>query len=91
MADADQRDAVDLRRVAAVGAGRDRDLVLARQVRVVRVAVEELGRLVDDRLRVEQLVGPDPGDRAARDVADGVAATSGGGEPGCVQPVEDRR
>src|SRR2546430_1655916 len=45
--DADQRDAVDLGRVAAVGAGRDRDLVLARQVRVVRVAVEELRSLVD--------------------------------------------
>ena len=41
--DADERDAVDLRRVAAVGAGRDRDLVLAREVGVVRVAVEELG------------------------------------------------
>ena len=39
--DADERDAVDLGRVAAVRAGGDRDLVLARQVGVVRVAVEE--------------------------------------------------
>ena len=89
--DADQRDAVDLRRVAAAGARRDRDLVLARQVRVLGVAVEELGRLVDDRPGVEQLLVVDAGDRAARDVADRVAAAAGRGEARGVEPVEDLR
>ena len=53
---ADEGDTVDLRRVAAVGAGGDRVLVLARQVRVVRVAVEELGRRCRARRGVEELV-----------------------------------
>ena len=75
---ADQRDAVDLRRVAAVGAGGDRVLVLARQVRPVGVAVEEVGGRVDDRRGVEELVGGDPLDGAAGDVAHGVAAAAGG-------------
>ncbi len=68
----------------------DRDLVLARQVRVVGVAVEELGQLVDDGLGVKELIGVEAGDRAARDVADSVAAPAGGGEAGGVEPVEDR-
>ena len=76
--DADQRDAVDLRRVAAVGAGRDRVLVLARQVRPVGVAVEEVGGRLDDRRGVEELVARDPLHRAAGDVAHRVAATAGG-------------
>ena len=63
---ADERDAVDLGRVAAVGAGGDRDLVLARQVRVLGVAVEEGRRLVDHRLRVEQLVVRDVRRRGSR-------------------------
>ena len=70
-------------------AGRDRDLVLARQVRVVGVAVEELRRLLDDRRRVEELVVGEPGDRAAGDVAHRVAAAAGGGQPGGVEPLED--
>jgi hypothetical protein len=75
--DADQCDAVDLGRVAVVGARGDRDLVLAREVRVVGVAVEELRSLVDHRLGVEELALDDSRHRAARDVADGVAATAG--------------
>ena len=75
--DADERDAVDLRRVAAVGAARDRVLVLARQVRPRGIAVELGGRALDDRRRVEELVGRETGDRAAGDVAHGVAAAAG--------------
>ena len=71
------------------GAGRDRELVLARQVRVVGVAVEELGRLVDDRRGVEQLVGVEALHRAAGDVAHGVAAAARGREPGRVELGED--
>ena len=36
--------------------GRDRDLVLPRQVAVVRIVVEERRDLVDDRSRIEELV-----------------------------------
>ena len=71
---ADEGDAVDLRRVAAVGAGGDRDLVLAGEVGVVRVAVEERGHLVLQSGHVEELVVREPGDGAAGQVADGVAA-----------------
>src|SRR5207248_1414293 len=91
VADADERDAVDLGRVAAVGARRDRDLVLAWEVRIVGVPVEELRRLVHDRLRIEELAGADACDGAAGDVADGVAAAAGGRQPGGVEPVEDLR
>src|SRR5439155_8231655 len=87
----DERNAVDLRRVAPVRARRDRDLVLARQVRVVRVAVEEARHLVDHRRDVEQLVVRDPGDRTARDVPHGVAAGTGRRETHLGEPVEDLR
>jgi hypothetical protein len=73
----DERDTVDLRRVAAVGARRDRVLVLAREIRPGRIAVELLGRCVDDRGRVEELVRGDAAHRAAGDVADGVTAAAG--------------
>src|SRR3990172_5534484 len=88
---ADERDSVDLRRVAAVRARRDLDLVLARQIRVLGIAVEELRRLVDDRQGIEQLVGAQAGNRAAGDVADGVAAPAGRGQPGGVKHVEHVR
>ena len=86
---ADQRDAVDLGRVAAIGAGGDRVLVLARQVGPVGVAVEEVGGGIDDRRRVEELVGGDPLDGAARDVADGVAAAAGGRDAEALEVRED--
>src|SRR5437762_8056983 len=66
--DADERDAVDLGRVAAVGAGRDRVLVLARQVRPVGIAVEEVGRRLDDGRGVEELVARDALHRAAGEI-----------------------
>ena len=87
--DADERDAVDLRREAAVGARADRDLVLARQVDVVRVAGEEGVRLLDDGRRVEQLVVRDAGDGAAGDRAHGVAAAAEARQPGGVELLED--
>ena len=89
--DADERDAVDLGRVAAVRAGRDRDLVLARQVGVVGVAVEERGCCLLERCDVEQLVMREAGDGAAGQVAHGVAAGADGGQPGGAEAVEDDR
>src|SRR5439155_14265214 len=53
--------------------------------------VEELRGLIDDRRRVEELVGRKTGDRAARDVAHGVAAGAGRSEAGRVELVEDLR
>ena len=88
---ADERDAVDLRRVAAVRARGDRDLVLARQVRVVRVPVEEARHLVDDGRHVEELVVGEAGDGAAGHVPDGVAARADCRQPHLVEPAEDLR
>src|SRR5439155_21683639 len=73
---ADEGDAVDLGRVAAVGARGDRVLVLARQVREVGVAVEEVRGLLDDGRGVEQLVRVEARDGAAGDVANGVPAAA---------------
>ncbi len=85
----DQRDAVDLGRVAPVGARGDRILVLPRQVRPVGVAVEEVGGRIDDRRRVEELVGGDALHGAAGDVADGVAAAAGRRLAGGLEVGED--
>ena len=74
----DERDAVDLGRVVAVGRGRDRVLVLARQVGEVGVAVEELGRLLDGVGAIEQLERIDALHRRPGDVAHGVATAAGG-------------
>jgi len=73
---------VDLRGVALVPAGRDRDLVLARQVRVLAAGDEELRGPVEKLAAVEELLRVEPGDRAAGDVPDVVAAGSGGREAG---------
>ncbi len=86
---AHERDAVDLGRVVAVGRGRDRVLVLARQVGEVGVAVEEIGRLLDDVGAVEQLERVDALHRRARDVAHGVAAAAGGRDARRVEVRED--
>ena len=88
---ADQRDAVDLGRVAAVGAGGDRVLVLPRQVRPVGVAVEEVGGGVDDRRGVEELVGRDSLHGAAGDVAHRVAAAAGGRDARGARGARTRR
>ena len=88
---ADERDAVDLRRVAAVRAGRDRDLVLARQVGVVGVAVEERRHLVVEGGDVEELVVREAGDGAAGEVAHGVAAGADRRQADVAEAVEDGR
>jgi hypothetical protein len=80
--------AVDLRRVALVRAGRDGDLVLARQVRVFAVAHEEVRGLLEHAPGVEQLVAVEPGDRAAGDVPHVVAAGAGRGQAPLVQDAQ---
>ncbi len=77
---AEQGDAVDLRRVALVGAGRDGDLVLARQVGELRPG-DEVGRgLRQQGPDVEQLGAVDAADRATGDVAHVVAAGAAAGQ-----------
>ena len=83
---ADEGDAVDLRRVAAVRAGGDRDLVLARQVGVVRVAVEELRHRLGDRRDVEELVVREP-----RDGQPVTFRTASPHAPTVVSPTSSRR
>jgi len=82
-------DAVDLRRVAPVGARRDRVLVLSRQVGKVRVAVEEPSGALDDTRGVEELAGIEPLHGAAGDVADGIATTARSRDAGGVEMRED--
>ena len=78
-------------RVAAMRAGRDRDLVLARQVGVVGVAVEERGHLVVEGGDVEELVVGEAGDGAAGEVAHGVAAGADRRQADVAEAVEDGR
>ena len=84
-------DVVDQPAGAVLGATRDRDLVLARKVRVElvaeEVAVDGLGRGV----AVEDLLVADAGERAADDVARDVAAGALRGEPAGVETAEDLR
>ncbi len=87
----DQRDAVDLRHVALRRARTDRDLVLARQVHVHAVPVEEPRRLVDHRRHVERLAGQHALQGAPGDVPDRVAARSRGGQPRRREFIQDRR
>jgi hypothetical protein len=86
---AHERDAVDLRSVVAIRRGGDRVLVLARQVREVGVAVEEIGRLLDDIRAVEQLERVDALHRRARDVAHRVSAAARGRDARRVEVRED--
>ena len=62
--------------------------MLAREVAEVRVAVEEAGGVLDDAGAVEELVRGETLERAARDVAHGVAATAGGRDAGRVEVRE---
>ena len=67
MAHGGQPDVVDLGIDAPAAAAGDRDLVLARQVVEVRVAIEQARGLVHERRGVDQLVGVDarpPGSRS---------------------------
>src|SRR5262249_23487507 len=72
----DEHDAVDLGRIALSRAGRDGDLVFARQVKVVALGQKVADELVELRPTVEQLVGVEAGDRAAGNVAHAVAAAA---------------
>ena len=74
--DADERDVVDL--VADVLQTRDRRLVLARQVRVLRLADVAAHDLVDRRRAVDHLVERFTGQRRAEHDARGVTARLGG-------------
>ncbi len=75
-----QRDVVDLRVGAPLGAAGDGDLELAREVVELGVGGELAGDLDGERAGVEQLVLVQAGERAAGDVADDVAAGSLGAE-----------
>ena len=65
--------------------------MLARQVGVVGVAVEERRHLVVQGGDVEELVVGEAGDGAAGEVADGVAAGADGRQADVAEAVEDRR
>ena len=84
-----QGEVVDEAARAVLAAAGDRDLVLAREVRVElvveEVGVDRLGRGV----AVEDLVVADPGERAADDVAGDVAAGARRRHPDLLEPRED--
>jgi hypothetical protein len=67
----------------------DRHLELAGQVGVLAVAGEEVRDLAGDGQGVEGLVGVDPGDRTAEDVAGRVAAGLHRGQPDGGEPAPD--
>ena len=85
----DQRDAVDLGRVALMLACGDRYLVLARQVRVLAIAVEKARGLGNQRRHVENFVGVNARDRASRDVAHHVAASAHRRQPDALELLEN--
>jgi hypothetical protein len=70
-------------------AGRDRDLVLARQVEVLGIAVEEVGCLLEDGRRVERFIREDSLQGTAGDIAHGIAASPRCGESGLGQVGQD--
>ena len=86
---AGQRDIVDQAARAVLAAAGDRDLVLARQVRVELVAEEVLVDGLGGRVAVDDLLVADAGQRAADDVARDVAAGALGGQPAGVEALED--
>src|SRR5713226_7638179 len=79
---ADQRDAI-------IRARRDRDLVLARQIGIFAIAVEELRVSRQNPGHIERLVAVDARNRASRDIPHHVAATAHRREPGPLEPLED--
>ena len=91
MNDADQRDTVDLRHVALMGACRDRELLLTGKVEVLGIAEEESRCFLDNRCAVERLGRQDAFERAARDVARGVATAARRREPTGSELVQDLR
>jgi len=86
-----ESDVVDLGIRAPGPAARDRDLVLARQVVELGVAVEHPSRRLHERRGVDDLVGVDSCERAAGDVARVVAARSHRREADPPQGLEDLR
>jgi hypothetical protein len=91
LAGADEVDAVDLGRVALVGARRHRDLVLARQVEVLLVGDEVVDQLARYGRQSNSSVASRPATGAAGHVADGVAAAALRGQPTLASGREDLR
>ena len=89
MANGRHPDVVDLRIRAPGAAAGDRDLVLARQVVEVRIAVQHPRGGLHERRGVHQLVGVHAGDRAPRDVARHVAARAHRREPGSREVLQE--
>ena len=86
---AGQRDVVDQAAGAVLGAARDGDLVLARQVRVELVVEEVVVDGLGGGVAVDDLVVGEAGQRAADDVAGDVTAGAARGHPDALEAVED--
>ena len=84
-----QRDVVDQPARAVLAAARDRDLVLAREVRVELVVEEVVVDRLGGGVAVDDLVMREAGERAADDVARDVAAGAGRRHPDALEPLED--
>jgi hypothetical protein len=84
-----ERNVVDLRVGAPLGAAGDGDLELAREVVELGVGGELAGDLDGERAGVEQLMLVQAGERAAGDVADDIAAGALGTEADCGEGVGD--
>ena len=88
---ADERDVVDLVLGALLRAPRDRGLELARKIAERRIADEALVRLLEERRRVDDLVGIDAGKRTPDHVARRVAACLRRRQPDSLDRLEDPR
>ena len=86
-----EADVVYLRLSAVLETAGDAELELAGQVGVLTIAREKLRDLPDDRGCVEGLVCIDARDRAAEDVAGGIAAGLHGGDPHLLEQRPDTR
>ncbi len=86
-----QADVVDLHPGTVLEAAGHADLELARQVRVLAVAGEEVRDRLRDGHRLDDLVGVHPADRAAADVARRVAARLDGRQADVMEALPDAR
>ena len=84
-----QADIVDLRISAPRGAAGNGDLEFARKIVELRVCLEQVRNLGGQRRGVNELIGGDPGQRAAGHVAHHVAAGAFGRESDRVECVHD--
>src|SRR5581483_8793339 len=89
--DPNQGDAVNIRRVALMGARRDGDLVLAREIGICRIAIKEFRGCLDDRTRVEQFLCVYSRDGTTGDIADIVSAAADCGETILGERFKDQR